>query len=75
MKKIYILIILIIAAPFAVFANGDQGMDEGHQMMENMMSWGSWGSSFGWIFMVSVWILVILGIIALIKWLIDSSKK
>ena len=75
MKKIFILIILIIAAPLAVFADTGQGMNGDHNMMKNMMGWGSWGAGFGWIFMVSVWILVILGIIALIKWLIDSSKK
>jgi putative membrane protein len=50
-------------------------MNGDHDMMKNMMGWGNWGAGFGWIFMVSVWILVILGIIALIKWLIDSSKK
>lgn len=35
-------------------------------MMDNM---GWWGPGLGWIFMVLLWGLVILGIMALVRWL------
>jgi hypothetical protein len=76
MKKLsIILIILISIVPFVVFADTGQEMNGNHSMMENMMGWNIWGLGFGLIFMISVWVLVILGIIVLIKWLIDSGKK
>ena len=34
---------------------------------------GGWGMGFGWISMFLVWGLVILGIVALIKWLMPQS--
>ena len=37
-----------------------------------MGEWG-WGHGFGGIFMVLWWVLVIVGIVALVKWLIESS--
>lgn len=38
--------------------------------------WGwSWGMGFGWLFMVIFWILVILGIVYLIKFIAGGTKK
>lgn len=33
----------------------------------NMMGWGGYG--FGWVFMIVFWILIILGIVALVRYL------
>ena len=68
-KKISGFIFLIyLILPSNVFAHGS---DES-TMMYNMMGYGAgaWGN---WIFMILFWILVILGVIALIKWLAGNT--
>jgi len=41
----------------------------------NMMNFGFWHfGSFGWIFMILWWVLIILGLVALTKWLISQSR-
>ena len=62
MKKTFFLIILIFL-PFVVLAHGDSSQEDGHEHMMDMMGNWSW---FGWIFMILFWVLVVVGIIALI---------
>ncbi len=44
----------------------------GYGGWNNMMGWGGFG--LGWIFMILFWILVILGVVALIRYLGNSGK-
>ncbi|HCB29857.1 MAG TPA: electron transporter RnfE [Acinetobacter lwoffii] len=43
-------------------------------MMNDWGNFGGWGMGFGFIFMLLFWILVILGIAALIRWLMNQSS-
>lgn len=43
-------------------------------MMYNWGSYGGWGMGFGMVFMLLFWMLVILGIAALIRWLMTQSS-
>ncbi len=44
----------------------------GYGGWNNMMGWGGFG--FGWIFMIIFWILIILGVVALVRYLGNSGK-
>jgi len=61
-----------MALPVYVFANSDYSMSLNKGLNNNynnmMMGFG-----FGWIFMILVWAIIIVGIIAVIKWLMRQS--
>lgn len=43
-------------------------------MMWNWGEFGGWGMGFGFLFMILFWALVILGIVALVRWLMQESQ-
>jgi putative membrane protein len=43
-------------------------------MMYDWVSTGGWGMGFGILFMLLFWGLIILGIVALIRWLLTQSS-
>jgi putative membrane protein len=43
-------------------------------MMGNWGEFSGWGMGFGFLFMILFWVLVILGIVALIRWLMRESQ-
>jgi putative membrane protein len=43
-------------------------------MMGDMGTFGGWAPGFGWVFMLLFWALAVLGVIAIVKWLIGGSN-
>lgn len=43
--------------------------------MANHMGNFGWGYGFGWVFMILFWGLVIVGIVAIVKWISESSTN
>lgn len=44
-------------------------------MMGNWGEFGGWGMGFGFLFMILFWVLVVLGIVALVRWLLQQSRS
>lgn len=45
-----------------------------NSMMSNMMGWSNWGMAGGWIWMILFWVLIIVAIIALIRWSMNQGR-
>jgi len=43
-------------------------------MMGNWGGSGGWGMGFGFLFMILFWGLVVVGIVALVRWLVQESQ-
>jgi len=44
-------------------------------MMGNWGEFGWWGMGFGFVFMILFWALIVLGIVALVRWLQEQSQS
>ncbi len=68
------LVLWVLLLFFPGFAVAQQGGFSDRSMGPGMM--GGWGIMgwFGGIFMLVVWVLVIVGLIFLIKWLVQSTR-
>lgn len=44
-------------------------------MMGNWGGTGGWGMGFGFLFMILFWGLVIVGVVALVRWLVQESQS
>jgi len=76
-KKLFIFAFLTLFASFPLKeALAQWGRDYGGYGMMGPGMMGGWGMGwFGMIFMLIFWVLVIVGLVFLIKWLIQSTSR
>ena len=72
--RIFLIVLSVLNVfPLSV-AFAQEGRHQGWQMGPGMM--GSWGMGwFGGIFMIVFWILVIVGLIFMVRWLVQTKEK
>lgn len=73
----FLIVLINLLLPLLVFAHTGDG-DDHHYMMDGingmMTNFGAWGW-LGLILMILLWVLLVVGIIALIKWLINQIRR
>lgn len=70
MKKSILYLSILLVIPIVASANGNMMEDWGHMMNFGFMPFG-W---FGGVLMILFWALLIVGVLALIKWLAGQGK-
>ncbi len=76
LKSFVVGIFVSLIALFSIYSDAfaQPGRPEGWNMGPDMM--GSWGMGwFGGIFMILFWILILIGLVFVIKWLIQSTSR
>jgi putative membrane protein len=76
LKSFVVGIFLSLISLFSIYSNtfAQSGRSEGWNMGPGMM--GGWGMGwFGGIFMILFWILILIGLVFVIKWLIQSTSR
>ncbi len=74
MKNIMLILLMTLVLGLTIYPmEGKAQMGPGYGMGQGMM--GGWGMGwFGMIFMLIFWVLVIVGLVLLVKWLIQTTK-
>lgn len=42
--------------------------------MDTMGGFTGWSHGFGWLFMMLIWLLIIVGIVVIVKWIVSASS-
>ena len=69
--RIVTILLILFTLTSTVYANGDNE-EHHHGMMDDLMWFG--GGMFGWIFMILLWVAVVVGVVAFIKWLLKPGR-
>jgi putative membrane protein len=76
LKSVVVGIFVSLISLFSIYSDAfaQTGRSEGWNMGPGMM--GGWGMGwFGGIFMMLFWILILIGLVFVIKWLIQSTSR